>query len=296
MQSAKIKWNYKNIPYGTDARQKFDMACRKKDANAIVYIHGGAYFTGSKLQYPSFLADFSENNLIASMDYRVITVDNTIRLGDILSDVANALAKIIELSNENGITIKSFTLIGHSAGGHIGLLYGYKYFQNNENTKITACVSLAGPTDFSDDIGWSSMEMWGGSMKERLAFFSWMGSRLTGNTIELAQHNWTKQKNYPQFKKHIENISPVMYASQMKNLPPTLLVHGRGDNQVPYSNSVRLKATLNDTSVPHKLISLGGRCGDHLLGGKVISVDEPVLYENKIWVNEAKEWMGAYLL
>ena len=293
MQFGKIEWNFKDIPYGPDACQKLDMACGKKDVHAIVYIHGGAYFKGNKSQYPSFLAGFSENNLIASINYRVITVDNAVRLDDILSDVNQALTKILKLSSENGINVKDFILIGHSAGGHIALLCGFDYFKNDERIKIAACVSLAGPADFSDDIGWSSMAMWGSDLKERLGFFSWMGTRLTGNSIELTQPNWTKQKNYAKFKKHIEDISPVTYVSKMKKLPPTLLVHGRRDDQVPYSNAVRLKAALRDASVPHKLITPG--VGDHLLGGQVISENEPVLYEDQSWVNDAMDWMKAYL-
>jgi hypothetical protein len=72
MPFEKIKWNFQNIPYGPDMSQKFDMVCKKKDVHAIVYIHGGAYFEGNRTQYPSFLADYTGNNLFATMDYRVL--------------------------------------------------------------------------------------------------------------------------------------------------------------------------------------------------------------------------------
>jgi len=295
MRFEKIKWDFQVVLYGPDIRQRFDMICKGNTVHAIVYIHGGAYFTGSKSRYPSFLADFTENNLVATIDYRIIDVENTISVKDILSDVNNALAKIIELSNVNGITIKDFILIGHSAGGHISLLYGYDYPQKNEKIKIAACISLAGPTDFTDDIGWSSMAMWGDDLKTRLEFFSWLGTRLTGHTIKLTQYNWTTQRNYPEYKQYIESISPVMYVYKTKMVPPTLLVHGRSDNQVPYSNSVRLKTALNGTSVPHKLITPTGGGNNHNLGGIVVSLDEPVLYTDQMWVNELKEWIGDYL-
>ena len=158
----KIDWNYPDIPYGSDIHQKFDMICSKKEVHAIVYIHGGGYFTGNKSQYPSFLASYSESHLVASVDYRLIQKDNTIHIGDILYDIHNALSKILEVSNANSINIKDFILIGHSAGGHIGLLYSCNYLDENKNIKIAACISMAGPTDFTDDIGFSSMTMWGG--------------------------------------------------------------------------------------------------------------------------------------
>nr|AGS53558.1 esterase/lipase [uncultured bacterium contig00062] len=183
----------RSIPYGADASQNLDIVFPKeKIAHAVVYIHGGAFMMGNKLQYPSFLADYSRNNVFASIDYRLVQHHNDICMEDILSDVNGALSKIIELSSANNVTVKDFILVGHSAGGHIGLLYGYKCHQ--EKIKIAACVSLAGPTDFTDDYGWSSMTMWGDNPEERLSFLSQLGSRLAGHPIELKQLNWTRQK------------------------------------------------------------------------------------------------------
>ena len=185
---------FRNMPYGRDASQKFDITCKGgNDVHAIVFIHGGAFFTGKKDQYPLFLMDYSKNCLFASIDYRVVKDENTIHMGNILSDVNSALKKIQEFSKEKGVNIKDFILTGHSAGGQIALLYGYKYFQNNEHANIAACMSLAGPTDFSDDSGWSSMAMWGENVEERLAFLSYMGTRLTSHPIALKQHNYTTQ-------------------------------------------------------------------------------------------------------
>jgi hypothetical protein len=131
-------------------------------------------------------------------------------MADILSDVDNALFKIIEISGSHDVTVKDFILVGHSAGGNIGLLCGYKNYQKNTNIKIAACVSLAGPTDFSDDLSWSSMSMWGENIESRLSFLSQVGSRLTGYTIQLTQKNWTRQRNYSEFKNHIMSVSPIL--------------------------------------------------------------------------------------
>jgi acetyl esterase/lipase len=54
-----MKLNFQNVMYGDDESQNFDIIIpSKKEAHAIVYIHGGAYLTGNKLQYPSFLPDY----------------------------------------------------------------------------------------------------------------------------------------------------------------------------------------------------------------------------------------------
>jgi acetyl esterase/lipase len=163
---------FRNVPYGGDSSQRFDIKCKGgNEVHALVYIHGGAYFSGNKEEYPMFLMDYSENCLFASINYRVIDTEKSIHMGSIISDVNGALKKIQEFSKSKGVNIKDFILIGHSAGGHIALLYGYKHFHGNEHARIAACISLAGPTDFTDDTGWSSMTMWGNSVEERFVIF-----------------------------------------------------------------------------------------------------------------------------
>ena len=93
------------------------------------------------------------------------------------------------------------------------------------------------------------------------------------------------------------SISPITYAENKHvNIPPTLLVHARRDNQVLYSNTVRLKTALDFTSMSHKLITPGGSANNHLLGGEIYSTIEPILYKNQIWVAEARNWMEVYIL
>ena len=291
-----MKLNFRNVQYGGDASQRFDIICKGgNNVHAIVYIHGGAYFTGNKDEYPLFLMDYSENFLFASINYRVIDTENDIHMGNIISDVNAALKKIQEFSKENGVNIKDFILTGHSAGGHLALLYGYKYFQTNEHASIAACISLAGPTDFTDDLGWSSRTMWGENVEERLTFLSWMGTRLTCHSIQLKQYDWTKQADFPEFKKHLMEISPIAHVPKDGKIPPTLLVHARNDDQVPYSNAIRLKTTLENASVPHKLITVRGDGDSHMLGGKVEADNKPITFNGQAWIKEAKKWLETYL-
>ena len=289
-----IRWNFRDMAYGPDPNQKIDVKIpKKKDVHAIIYIHGGAYLVGNKFEYPSFLADYSENNLIASIDYRLINENNQLSMQDILIDINSAIMKIIELSNSYNCVIKDFLLIGHSAGGHIALLYGYKNMQ--KEIKITACISLAGPTDFTDDSAWSSMTMWGENLETRLSFLSQLGSRLTGHLIELTQSDWTNQKDFPAVRKYVTDISPITYVSQNSKIPPTLLIHARNDDQVPYSNSVRLKSALHRYSIPGKLITPSGNADSHMLGGTILTENSPIYFGDQKWVKEAKKWMEKYL-
>jgi acetyl esterase/lipase len=300
--SKPIQWTFQNVPYGTDERQTFNIIIPKDKNNvhAIVYIHGGFYYSGNKLWYPLFLTDFSENNIFVTTDYRLIdNKNNNIHMNDMIEDIDKALIKIINISNEHDITIKDFILVGHSAGAHIGLLYGYKYFQENDNRqiKIAACVSLSGPSDYTDDFGWSSMTYYGGTLEKRLSTLSWIGTELTGYEIQLTQYNWTKQNNWYEYKEYAEDISPLLYVNKTEKIPPTLLVHGMDDRIVPYSNSVKLNTMLDNTSVPHKLITVTGNGNNHMLGGESHRTDsvKPIKYKDPIWINETKEWVEIYL-
>jgi acetyl esterase/lipase len=139
-------------------------------------LQGGAlHFSGNKLWYPLFLADYSGNNIFVTIDYRLINFQKSnIHMQDMIFDVHNALVKIQEISRENGVNVTDFILAGHSAGGHIALLYRYKYFQenNSNNINIAACISLSGPSDYTDDFGWLSMSYYDENLQKRLSTIS----------------------------------------------------------------------------------------------------------------------------
>ena len=166
---------------------------------------------------------------------------------------------------------------------------------HHEKSNIAACVSLAGPTDFTDDVGWSGMAMWGDDLKTKLSFLSQVGSRLTGHAIVLKQSDWTRQKDYSEFRKHVLEISPITYVSETGTVPPTLLVHARDDNQVPYSNAVKLKTVLADASIPHQLLTPTDSGNSHMLGGVVYTDHSPIIFRNQSWVGEAKKWIEQFL-
>jgi acetyl esterase/lipase len=298
-----VSWTLEDVYYGTNRSQSFNiiMPEGKKDVHAIVYLHGGFYYFGNKLWYPLFLTDFSDDNIFVTIDYRLTGVGfrANIHMDEMIADVDNALKKITEIANERGYTISGFILAGHSAGAHIGLLYGYQYFKENSTRpiKITACVSLAGPTDYTDDAGWSSMEYYGETVEDRLSMLSSIGTLLTGYEIKLTQADWTKQANWPEYENYAKKISPVMYVDSAAAIPPTLLVHGRDDIIVPYSNAERLAQALDNTDTPHKLITASGSGNNHMLGGEPSSTDstEPITYTDQTWIDEVKAWMEAYL-
>jgi dipeptidyl aminopeptidase/acylaminoacyl peptidase len=50
-----------------------------------------------------------------------------------------------------------------------------------------------------------------------------------------------------------------------KDYPPTLLIHGTADTDVPYEQSLMMAEQFKKHSVPHELITIVG--GEHGFGG-----------------------------
>jgi acetyl esterase/lipase len=293
-------WTFQDMHYGLDAKQTLNLKLplyteNVRRCHALVYIHGGAYLTGDKAQYPAFLADFADNAIFATIDYRLLSWENDIHMAHILSDINFALFKIKDTARKNGISVKDYILVGHSAGGHIALLYGYKYYGMNSVLPVALCVALAGPSDYTDDVGWSSMAALGEDVETRLATISWIGTRLLGKQVALTTARWTRQKEYVALKNDIESLSPIWYTLK-KPVPATVLVHARNDIWVPYSNSVRLNTILNNSAAAHILLTPVLASNDHMLGG--VTSDErlePITYAGQQWVDEVKNWIEAYV-
>jgi len=306
-----VRWTVENVSYEIEEgwqteKQTMNILLPKdnKDVHAIVYIHGGFYFAGNKLWFPLFLTEFSEKNIFATIGYRLISTcscddHDRICMEDMLSDIHNALLRLREYAIDNGYSIKDFVLMGHSAGGHLSMLYSYRYLQENdpEGIRIAAVVSLSSPSDFSDDFGWSSMRWYGDTVEARLETLSSMGTELTRQPIELTQYNWASQRSFHEYLPYVTTISPIMHLNRDANIPPTLIVHGLQDQIVPYSNSVKLSTALERYSISHKFITTTGNAGNHMLGGHPSRADSvvPITYKNVTWVDEAKEWLRQFL-
>ena len=309
INSDEVQWTAENVVYGVHERQSFSIILPKerKDVHAVVYIHGSAFFmeTSTKYSYPLFLTEFSDNNIFATVGYRLVCVcgcGSDIHYCDMLSDVHNALVKIREYANDKGYNVKDFILVGHSAGANLALMYSYNFLQENDGdgVKIAAVVSMAGPTDFSDNLAWFSTLQWWGPAPIRLERFSLLASALAGYPVELTQSNWTLQDNYEFLFPFVKSISPVMHVRDNNNIPPTLIIHAdAGDVWVPFENALSLNTELRKNNITHKFIIPGPPANNHILGGVIMSTPgshSPIIYPERVtWIDEAKEWIRQFL-
>lgn len=219
--------------YGTHERNKFDMYVPKeyKKNGLILYIHGGAWVTGSKDEYRSTLYNYAKlGYAAAAINYRYVSANSNCY--DILDDIEASLFKIKKLGVENGINFENVALIGHSAGAHLSLLYGYKMIDESPIKPIGVC-SLAGPTDLTLDSYYTNF----GEYATQL--FSFM----TG----------VNYSTYPELcKEKLKELSPINHVNE--NTIQTIIAQGEKDDIVDKENAIVLDEVLTKNNVQHQLI------------------------------------------
>jgi acetyl esterase/lipase len=197
----------------------------------VVYVHGGAWFSGSRLGLPPTVdrADFHARVLgrgyaIAEVDYRLSAEAG---YPAPLDDVLEALQWLCFWSPKLGLDPARLALLGESAGAHLALMAALA-----EPTMVAAVIDWYGPTDLVKAIETASVEL-----SENPAV-----QMLGGPGPDLLQRAATAS---PLFHVHAD-------------APPVLCIHGTADHEVPYADSVNLVAALTQLGVRSELLPVEG--------------------------------------
>lgn len=112
----------RNISYGADSAQSFDVYIPKNAQNApvVLMVHGGAWREGDKAM--NRVVENKANRwlakgiIVVSINYRMLPKADPLLQAN---DVALALAKAQSLAPTWGGDAKRFVMMGHSAGAHL---------------------------------------------------------------------------------------------------------------------------------------------------------------------------------
>lgn len=136
-----------NISYGTNASQKLDLglpAGRTTATSLVVVIHGGGWVTGDKNELTWLLNGLKQRGFaVANINYR-LTLNQPDNYKMQIDDVDSAVQFTLRQAGVHTFNGQKLYVVGHSAGGHLGLAYTYT---RNTSGKVKAVGSLAGPTD-----------------------------------------------------------------------------------------------------------------------------------------------------
>jgi acetyl esterase/lipase len=262
----------------------------------VVWIHGGALINGHRESVPKWLLDGSLANgwNVVSIDYRLAPET---QLPEIVADLEDAFRWVREKGPELFHADPArVAAVGGSAGGYMTLTAGFRAGRESPlstrgasgpHWRPVALVSLWG---YGDLVGsWYSepsphprhqtsklsreeayKQVSGSPVSDSRnrkgdggAFYQYC--RQTGSWPK-AVSGWDPHKEPEQFYPFmaLKNVTP--------EYPPTLLIHGDQDTDVPYEQSTLMAAELKRHGVPHQLITLKG--AEHgLAGGDKAEID-----------------------
>lgn len=204
----------------------------KKNYPLVYFCHGGGWISGFRNQpnnvsWCRYLA--AKGFIVASIDYRY-GYKNTME--DILSDYTHGLYFLKKRHKEFKIDKSNIILMGLSAGGHLSLLFAaYNTLISNKKSigGIKSVIAYYPPTNLKD--------IFTSDNKSLFARFA---------TIK------TMKGAPDELEKIYEYYSPINYISE--NMIPTLIVHGKDDNTVPFESSVNFVKRLYEYHVKYEFL------------------------------------------
>jgi acetyl esterase/lipase len=238
-----------------DYKLLLDLYLPEKAAHAplVVWIHGGAWRSGSKADMPlTWLV--SQEFAVASVDYRL---SPTARFPAQVHDIKAAIRFLRGEQARYGYDTERIAVAGSSAGGHLAALVGTtndhpqlegdvgKYL--TQSSRVDAIVDYYGPTNFMTILKQSTPH----GLSVRVPALQLLLGDQPEHVPELARL-----------------ASPVAHVD--RNDPPLLMLHGDQDPQVPINQSHELHAACKQNGVTASLEVVHG--GAH--GGDLF-FDEP---------------------
>ncbi|MDB5310137.1 MAG: hypothetical protein JWO38_4339 [Gemmataceae bacterium] len=244
----------------------------------VVWIHGGALISGNRAAVPRNLLDLcrDEGYAIVSLDYRLAP---EVKLPDIIADVEDAFRWLRgDGAKECHLDPDRLVVTGGSAGGYLTLVTGTRvtprpralvaywgygdvdgewYTKPSEHYRKT--VPLIGKDEAYKGVGGKIVtgSEDGIDFKARGRFY-----------LYLRQNGlWTKEVtgfDPVADRARLDAYCPVRSAAA--DFPPTMLVHGTEDTDVPYQLSADMAKELARLKVPHELVTVTG-AGHGLSGG-----------------------------
>jgi acetyl esterase/lipase len=233
---------------------------------AILYIHGGALIMGHR----SWLNPVQARKYLYA-GYAIISIDYRLapqaKLNHIIEDLDDAYRWVrAEGPKLFRIDPNRIAIVGHSAGGYLALMAGFRL-----NPRPAAVVSFYGYGDIAGE--WYSRpdpfynrqpvvtkEAADRAVGTRLIAEDEAGKRAPFYLYTRQQGLWLREVvgHDPDKERTVfDSLCPVRNVT--KSYPPTLLLHGDRDTDVPFEQSVLMAKELDRHGVQHEFIPMAGR-------------------------------------
>jgi acetyl esterase/lipase len=268
MTYSKRTYVYKTVP-GCPIQADVYLPPGEERRPAILWLHGGALIFGDRTALPlAQLERYLEAGVaLVAIDYRLAPET---KLPGILEDVRDAYDWV---RNQGpglfNVDPDRLAVVGHSAGGYLTLMAGFRLYPRPK-----ALVSFYG---YGDIVGeWYSRPdrhyNQDPAVSPEAARQGVSGPVIAGSqAVGSEDPRWLfylycrQQGLWPQeVAGHDPHTNPRAFDSfcPIRNVrqdyPPTLLLHGDEDTDVPFEQSQQMAAALQEQHVPHRLITMEG--------------------------------------
>lgn len=211
-----------------------------KEPRLLVWVHGGAWTSGDKTAYPTFLVD--NGFAVASLDFRS---SNEARFPANVHDIKAGIRFLRAKAREYGYRADRIGIVGASSGGHlaalVGVTAGNKDLEGSEgdylkeSSSVQAIVSYFGASNLTTILHQSTPA----GLAVRVPALD----RLFGTSPDKA----------PDLAKL---ASPVFHVD--RDDPPAFILHGDQDAQMPVNQALELKWAYEKAGVSVDMLILHG--------------------------------------
>ena len=255
--------------YKTVGKLEIKADVYRADDNVVrpvaIWIHGGALIMGGRGGVSHRVKDdlLGDGYVLVSIDYRLAPET---QLAEIVSDVEDAYRWVHEKGP--GLFLadtKRIAVLGGSAGGYLTLTAGFR-----AEPRPTVLVAFWGYGDLVGDWYSKPSEFYRKQPLVKKSDFAQIvgGAAVTNGSVNSNQRRafylYCRQNGvWPQ---RVSGFDPIEQAKQFapfepvrgvtKEYPPTLLIHGTVDTDVPYEQSVLMEKQFKQHQVPHKFVTV----------------------------------------
>ena len=236
-----------DVPFLEPSRlEKLDLYLPKnrktgEKSPAILLIHGGGWKEGDKRQPREieFGTTLAENGYVAASINYALRSAGKFPLN--LQDCKNGIRYLRAHAGELGIDPTRIAVMGGSAGGHLALLVAY----TGDNADVAPTEPYPGVSDKVSCV----VDFYG---------ITDIGTRKktdpNGNPTELRGVESEVQAIFGSKAEDWKKASPVTYVK--RDIPPTLILHGKKDTTVDFDQSQELADALKKTGATYEIIWL----------------------------------------
>lgn len=207
----------------------------------LLYIHGGAWITGSKLSVNNNRFNGAFNKL-REAGYFVLSPNYTLSehglspFPNCIEDIFEALHWVEKHATEYNFDMSNFGLLGESAGGHLAMMVAFSnpedFGLNFKKPDINYLIDVYSPSDLNELYN-SEIADSINAMIENLP--NYLAERLDPSRLLLG---FNPKAQPIKTKKMMHDFSPINYLDS-ENIP-TLIIHGEADQVVPVDQSYLL--------------------------------------------------------